>query len=117
MAEEKKQHHHVMISASYEASKAVESRFLSSVIRGALLDSHGDRVVHKIVAYQMPYAVSPMSVGLKDMWDKMGDEERLLFSIRYPKIATAIILMMGVENGEFESPGKEIRTPVEPEKP
>lgn len=90
---------HVLISATYEATAPVKSEFLTSVIRGALLDSAGRRHLNKVITYQMPYELTPMQCGLKDEWDRMSEKEVELFADQYPELATAISLMIGVENG------------------
>lgn len=98
----RKQFVHVLIAASYEG-ELIPSRMLSDVVSDRVI-SLGEEM-QQIITYQMPYSTSPMACGLKDVWDKMDDYKRELFAERYPDLATAIALMVGVENEQGNGTG------------
>jgi hypothetical protein len=93
---EKKRTVHLLITATYETDEPIPSRFISHAVRDII---ERTELLNQITTYQMPYAVPPMHLGLKEVCRRMGssyDE----FAERYPDLAMAISLMVGVEDGD-----------------
>ena len=82
---------HVLITASYE-DKPLPSHALSHAVSHYL---NTMVEVQKVMTYQMPYVISPMQCGLKDVWDNMTDDERMFLRESHLELATAIALMCG----------------------
>ncbi len=85
-------HRHVLISASYESDKAVPSRDLTRIVRDGLSELDVD--VEQIMSYTQSYRMSPMAVGLIEVWQNLSQAEREDVP---PKLTNALMLMMGVE--------------------
>jgi hypothetical protein len=92
---DRKQFVHVLIAASYEGDP-IPSRMLSDVVSDRVI-SLGEEM-RQIMTYQMPYPVSPVACGLKDVWGSYDVADKEMFAEAHPDLATAIALMVGVED-------------------
>ena len=87
---------HVLITATYgPTAMPVPSSMLSAAVGDMLLRTEE---VHNIVAYSMPYGISPVDCGLREAWGKFDESEREVFADQFPDLATAIALMVGVDD-------------------
>jgi hypothetical protein len=106
-----KQFVHVLIAATYSSNLPIPSKILADGVTDRLIRTEE---LHTITAYSMAYPIRPTDCGLKDVWDKMDDGEREMFSDNYPQLATAIALMCGGDDGEEQARNQKDGNRIDP---
>jgi hypothetical protein len=75
---------------------------ITRIVRSGLSDM--DVEVEQIMSYTQSYRMSPMSVGLIEVWQNLSQAEREDVP---PKLTNALMLMMGVEGNADGRKAKE----------